>query len=276
MTARGDNLNYNSPIRVQTVQPRRQIGRTDGNRAFRSAARHSRLVRFLRFSIPAAIIAVAAIILVAMFFNPFRLITAFPIDPGKLSLSGTKVVMELPRVTGYTTDQRPYELTARAAAQDLTKLEVLELNEITAKVELRDGQHVTLTSINGVYDTKAEVLRLNDHILINSTSGYEGRLAEATVHVSSGTIVSESPVEVKLPNGVLTANRLEVRDNGGLIKFSGGVEMNLNPEQMRPTTSPDPAPADAPAQVGPVQAMPMQTMPAQAMQTPPRRGLVSP
>lgn len=218
---------------MQNTQTSRQIGRTDGSRQFRSAARHSRVVRFLRFAIPAAIIVIAVVILIATFFNPFRLITAFPIDPGKVSLSGTKIVMELPRVTGFTTDSRPYELTARAAAQDLTKLEVLELKEITAKVELRDGQQVTIKSINGVYDTKAELLRLNDHITINSTSGYEGRLSEATVHITSGNVVSESPVEVTLPNGVLNANRLEVKENGAVIKFGGGVEMTVKPEQGR-------------------------------------------
>jgi lipopolysaccharide export system protein LptC len=271
---RGDSLSYNSLIRVPTVQPSRQIG-ADGNRVFRSAARHSRLVRFLRFAIPAIIVIIAAVILMATFFNPFRgLMAAFPIDPRKLSLSGTKLIMELPRVTGFTTDQRPYELTARAAAQDLTKLEILELTEISAKVELRDGQHVDITSINGVYDTKAEVLRLNDHIIVNSTSGYEGRLSEATVYISSGNIVSESPVEVKLPNGLLTANRLEVQDNGAIIKFSGDVEMNLNAEEFRPATQ-DTASAEAPTQAAPVQTAPTPTH-AAPIQTSQRRSMVSP
>ncbi len=237
-TIRGDSLNYNSPFRVPDVQTPRQIGRTDGSRVFRSAARHSRIVRALRFAIPAAILAIATVILVATFFNPFRLITAFPIDPGKVSLSGTKIIMELPRVTGFTSDSRPYELTARAAAQDLTRLDVLELNEISAKVELRDGQQVIIKSVNGVYDTKAEVLRLNDHITINSTSGYEGRLSEATVHVTSGNVVSESPVEVRLPNGILNANRMEVKENGAVIKFGGGVEMTVKSEQGRSEAQP--------------------------------------
>jgi lipopolysaccharide export system protein LptC len=214
---------------------------------FRAAARHSRFVRFLRFAIPAGIVAVVAILLVATFFNPFRLIAAFPIDPGKISLSGTKIVMELPRLHGFTADSRPYELVARAAAQDLTKPEVLELKDISAQVELKDGQRVTIKSINGVYDTKGELLKLNDHITLNSTSGYEGHLSEATVNVASGNIVSESPVEVKLPNGLLNANRLEVMENGAVILFGGGVEMTLTPDQMRPTPQ-DPASSSSPAQ----------------------------
>jgi len=149
------DLNYNSIIRAPSSRAPRQIGRNDGDRAFRVAARHSRLVRFLRLAIPAGIAAIVSVLLVATFFNPFRLIAAFPIDPGKISLSGTKIVMELPRLNGFTTDSRPYELTARAAAQDLTKPEILELKDISAQVELKDGQHVTIKSLNGFTTPKA-------------------------------------------------------------------------------------------------------------------------
>jgi lipopolysaccharide export system protein LptC len=176
------------------------------------------------------------------------LIAAFPIDPGKISLSGTKIVMELPRLNGFTADSRPYELTARAAAQDITKLEILELKDISAHVELKDGQRVTIKSINGVYDTKGELLKLNDHIVLNSSSGYEGHLSEATVNVGSGHIVSESPVEVKLPDGLLNANRLEVMENGAVILFGGGVEMTLTPDQSQSAQQKS-APSGAPAQV---------------------------
>jgi lipopolysaccharide export system protein LptC len=193
-------------------------------------------------------VAIVAIMLVATFFNPSRLFAGFPIDPGKISLSGTKIVMELPRVSGFTSDSRPYELTARAAAQDLTKPDILELKDIDAVVELKDGQHVTIKSINGVYDTKGDLLRLNDHITLNSTSGYEGLLSEATVNMANGNIVSESPAEMKLPNGVLNANRLEVMENGALILF---WRWRRGDAQSRPdaTGSARLCPPGAPAQV---------------------------
>jgi lipopolysaccharide export system protein LptC len=204
---------------------------------FRAAARHSRFVRFLRMAIPAGILVVATVFVVATFFNPFRLIAAFPIDPGKISLSGTKIVMELPRVNGFTSDARPYELTAKAAAQDLTKPDILELKDIDARVELKDGQHVKITSINGVYDTKGEMLKLRDNIILKS-SAYEGHLSEATVNVATGYIVSESPVEVKLTDGTVNSHRLEVMENGGLIRFGGGVEVILTPDKDQPAAAP--------------------------------------
>lgn len=227
---------------------RRQIVRNDGDWAFRAAARHSRLVRFLRYAIPAGIVVIAVIISVATFLKRFYLFAAFPIDSGKISLSGTKIVMELPRVSGFTTDTRPYELIARTAVQDVAKPDILELKDVEARVELKDGQHVTIKSINGVYDTAREVLKLNDHIVLNSTSGYEAHLSEATIDVATSNVVSKSPVEIKLPNdGLLNANRLDVEQEGALIVFGGGVEMTLNPDQLGP------APQDASSSSGPTQ-----------------------
>jgi lipopolysaccharide export system protein LptC len=227
----GGRLSYSSTMSIPTPRGAREIGRRDGDRVFRAAARHSRFVRWMRRAIPAGIALVAAVIVIATFFNPFRLIGKFPIDIGKVSLSGTKITMEAPRLAGFTSDARPYELTARAAAQDVTKPEMLELKGIDAKVELKDGQHVQIKAINGLYDTKSEVLKLHDEIVLTTTSGYEGRLSEATVETGSGHIVSDSPVEMKLLNGGrLNANRLEIIDNGGSIQFSGGVELLLNQE----------------------------------------------
>lgn len=219
-----------------TVRASRSIGRTDGDRVFRAAARHSRFVRFLRIAIPVSIVIIAGLVVAAAFFNPFRLIAHFPIDPGKVSLSGTKIVMELPRVNGFTSDARPYEMTARVAAQDITKPEVLELTDVSARSDLKDGQHVNLTAINGVYNTKSEILKLRDHVVMNSSNGYEGHFSEATVNVTTGYIVSDSPVQVKLPDGMLDANRLEVLEGGDLLRFGGGVEMTLNPPEPAPET----------------------------------------
>ncbi|HEY4774330.1 MAG TPA: LPS export ABC transporter periplasmic protein LptC, partial [Xanthobacteraceae bacterium] len=135
--------------------------------------------------------------------------------------------MEAPRLAGFTRDARGYEVTARAASQDITKPDVLELRDIRAKVEMQDKAVVELTAASGLYETKSERVTLNKDIVLTSSAGYEGRLSEAVVDVKSGNIVSQNPVEVKLLNGTLNANRLEVSERGDVIRFDGGVVMNL-------------------------------------------------
>ena len=219
--------------------------RNDSDRQFRAAKRHSRRVRLLRSAIPVGIIALAGVVIVGTWLNPLRMLARLPIDPGKLLVSGTKITMEAPRLAGFTRDARPYEFTARAAAQDLTKPDVLELKDIHAKIEMQDKARMEMTAASGIYDAKSDVLKLTDNIQLSSSAGYSGRLSDAVIDVRKGNVVSEHPVEVTLLNGTLNASRLEVINNGELLRFDGGVAMNLilnQPETPAATTDPQGAP----------------------------------
>ncbi|HVG51790.1 MAG TPA: LPS export ABC transporter periplasmic protein LptC [Xanthobacteraceae bacterium] len=202
---------------------------------FKAARRHSLRVRLLRIAMPIALVAIVGGVVGLTYFNPARLLTRLPLDPGKVTISGTKVTMAAPRLAGFTNDQRAYELTARAASQDVTQPNFLELQDITAKVELQDKAVVELKAANGLYDRKTEQLTLLDKILLKSTTGYEAHLTQAVVDVKGGNVVSSKPVEVKMLNGTLNANRLEVADKGEVARFEGGVVMILNLDTPRDT-----------------------------------------
>ena len=143
-------------------------------------------------------------------------------------IKGTKITMQQPRLTGFTTDSRAYEFTANAAAQDITKPDFVELQQIRAKMEMADKSTVDMSADTGVYDMKTEMLTLNNNIHLVSSTGYEGRLSEAVVDMRKGNVVSEKPVWVKLLDGFLNAKRLEIVNNGEVIRF-GGVTMTLQP-----------------------------------------------
>lgn len=205
------------------VAPRRD----DNVAVFRGAARHSRHVRILRIAIPIGVALCLLVIVVATFFNPLRFLYKLPKDMGTLVISGTKITMQQPRLSGFTRDARGYEVSASAAAQDLTKPNMVELKDIRARLDMQDKSEVQLSAATGFYDTKSEILTLGQNIILSSSTGYEGRLSEAIVDIRKGYIVSEKPVEVKLLKGMLNANRLEVIDSGDLLRFGGGVAMTL-------------------------------------------------
>lgn len=201
------------------------MSRGDSERAFRVARRHSRLVRILRVAIPLAVVAGLTGITLVTYYNPLRMLNKLPIDISNLVVSGSKVTMEQPRLSGFTKDARAYEFTADAAAQDLTKPDIVELRNIHAKVEMQDKTTMQMTAVTGIYDTKAETLRLERNIVLSSSNGYQGRLSTAQVDIRKGTVVSDQPVELELLQGTLNANRLEIVDSGDLVRFHGGVSM---------------------------------------------------
>jgi lipopolysaccharide export system protein LptC len=202
--------------------------RGDGARIFRKAMRHSRRVRILRLALPLSILVVIAIGLLAARVDPLRMLTALPVDFSSLVVSGTKITMQQPRIAGFTRDSRPYELTARAAAQDVTNPDTIELQGIHGKSEMPDKSVFELTADGGIYDSKSEMLSLRQNVVFKSTGGFEVHMSEALVDVHTSNVVSENPVEVRLQQGIINANRMEVVDSGDVIRFGGGVTMVMS------------------------------------------------
>jgi lipopolysaccharide export system protein LptC len=218
---------------------------------FAVAARHSRMVRALRIAVPAAVILALAAIVAVSIFNPFRmLLPKLPVDMSNLVVSGTKITMESPHLSGFSPDQRPYELWAKAAVQDLTDPDHLELKTLRAKVLMEDRTTtITLDARTGFFDTKAQLLDLRKDIFMQSSTGYEARMSQAYVDIGKGTVMSDEHVDVKLLNGTLTSDKLRITGGGEVVRFEGNVVMNLDnlsgPEEAArpPANTPAPPPA---------------------------------
>jgi lipopolysaccharide export system protein LptC len=230
------------------------MSRGDSERAFRAARRHSRAVRIMRLAVPAGVILVVLGFGLAAYFNPLRALAKLPVNLNDLVVSGTKITMERPRMTGFTKDGRAYEFVADAAAQDLTKPDIVELRNIRAKLQMQDQSMTDMTADVGVYDTKREMLKLNDNIILTSSNGNKGRLSQATIDVRKGNVVSDQPVELEFLQGVLNGQQLEIVDSGDVIVFRGGVVMNLmlnNTTLPKPGTAPPPPRTEAPKSEAP-------------------------
>ena len=196
---------------------------------FAIAARHSRMVRMLRVAVPAAVILAMAAIVGISIFNPFRLLMPkLPLDVGNVVVSGTKITMESPHMSGYTADQRPYEMWAKTATQDLTDPDHVELKTLRAKVLMEDRSTVTLDAHTGMFDNKLQTLDLHKDIFMQTTTGYEARLSQAFVDMGKGTVTSDEHVDVKLTNGTLSSDRLRITGGGEVVLFEGNVVMHLD------------------------------------------------
>ena len=214
--------------------------RSDHARRFRAAARHSRLVRLLRIGLPVAAILGCVVLAAISWFNPLRMLTRLPISIGDVVVSGTKIKMENPKLSGFTRDSRRYDVAAGAAAQDLTRPGVIELQEISAMLEMQEKNPLRLVAQSGLFDTKKEQLTLDRDIVVTASNGYEGYLEEAVIDTKNGNVVSEKPVQLKMLNGTVKGNRFELLNSGDVIRFDKGVVVNMKLESgsSRPAATP--------------------------------------
>jgi hypothetical protein len=56
-------------------------------------------------------------------------------------------------------------------------------------------------------------------------------LSRAVVDTRTGNIVSEKPVALKLRNGDINANAMEIDQAGQIVRFERGVSMTLMPNK---------------------------------------------
>ena len=218
---------------------------------FAMAARHSRIVRVLRVAVPAAVVLSMAAIVFVSVYNPFRmLLPKLPAgDIGNLVVSGTKITMETPHMAGFTPDQRPYEVWAKTATQDLTDPDHVDLRTLRAKVLMEDRTTtITLDARTGLFDSKAQLLDLRKDIFLQSSTGYEARMSQALVDIGKSTVTSEEHVDVKLLNGTLTSDKLRIFNGGEVVRFEGNVVLNL--DNLSPPEEAAAPPPDPPASSG--------------------------
>ena len=189
---------------------------------YRAAMRHTRFIRFLRFAIPAgSLLAIVGIVIVAV-FDPFgRLPQA--VSVGAVSFNGSQITMELPKLTGFRKDLRPYEVTATAARQDIRNPQIIDLTNLKARIGMGDRGNALLTSTAGVYDSTKETLQLSGDVRVRTGDGIELNMKSAFAEFKSGSIVSKEPVEVVLRDGTIHANGIEIADGGREIIFPGRV-----------------------------------------------------
>jgi len=229
---------------------------------FAAAARHSRMVRVLRIAVPAAVLLSMSAIVGISIFNPFRmLLPKLPVDVDNLVVSGTKVTMESPHLSGYTPDKRPYDVWAKAAIQDITDPDHLDLKILHGKMLMEDQSTLTVDAKKGFMNTKDQTLELHDDIFLQTSTGYEARLSQAFVDMAKGTVTSDQHVDVKLTNGTLTSDRLKITGGGEVVTFEGNVVMHLD---KLPASDPPAEAAAASAESAPPEAAPAPAQPAKA------------
>ncbi|ADH87682.1 conserved hypothetical protein [Ancylobacter novellus DSM 506] len=194
---------------------------------FKAAARHSRRVRFFRWALPVGVTTALGLTLAVNYLDPFSIAVDLPFELGRISLSGSKVKMEFPKLHGFTSDNRGYSVTAEAAYQDLTKPDAIDLETIAAKLELADHGWVNLVAATGHYDTKTEKLMLDGGIRFDTSSGYGGHLQNASVDIKGGKLVSKKPVEFTYLDGKLTADSIEVTQKDSRALLVGNVQLDF-------------------------------------------------
>lgn len=210
---------------------RTAIGHTErGADAFLKANRHSRRVRVMKIALPT--VAVVA----SLFFVGYSFLFSVgggAVDPGSMSIESGNLVMDNPSLDGFTSDNRPYSMTAERARQAIGgDANAIALEEITATVPIDSENQAMISAGSGTFDRQNDRLTLQDAVTLRTTSGVVARLKSAEVDIATSELKTDEPVEIDMEGMRVRANTFR-SDGGKRLIFEDRVRVEIDPKQMQ-------------------------------------------
>ena len=214
----------NSQGRPLDAQP----GRVEA--AFASARRHSGVVRALKIVLP-----VAAVLMVVAFVGKSWISapTGVSVDLGGTSIDSGRLVMADPKLDGFTSDDRPYKMSASRAIQDIGNASRIDLEGIDARLPFADENWMTVAAKTGVFDRDANTLSIDSDLEMNTDTGIRALLRSATVDIGNGSLETKDPVDITLDGSRIEADSLLVRDKGAVMIFKDRVRMQIDAKRLQ-------------------------------------------
>ena len=198
--------------------------------AFGRAERHSRRVRRLKVVRPTiAVLLTGGFVVYSFLVAPASTrieTTAPPLAEGKL-------VMDSPKLEGFTKDGRPYSVNATRATQDYQEQDIINLDGIDARMPVEEANWARVEAVSGVYDRTANTLDVPTDILVTTTDGMVAKLQSAFLDINNGSLKSATPVDIQARGSRITAGSMSVLENGQRVIFETRVKVYIDPVRLK-------------------------------------------
>jgi lipopolysaccharide export system protein LptC len=201
-------------------------------KAYRRAKRHSTVVRLLKLVLP-----LIGLVMAAAIGGVFYLSSGsdLPVNVDSIGVTDGKLVMANPKLDGQTKSNLPYNLKAARAIQDLSNTDIIELEEIVAKLALNESVTANVDAATGRYDKKQNTLDINSPIHVETNSGMIADLQSAQIDLNDGSLRTTDPVALDLKGSIVTADSLTVTEKGKVFVFENRVRVTIPPDQLGAT-----------------------------------------
>jgi lipopolysaccharide export system protein LptC len=201
---------------------------------FRTAERHSRLVRVLKIVLPS----LAVLLAVGFLYQTYRATpSSVDVTSDNSAVTEGKLVMANPRLEGFTNESLPYAVSAMRAVQDVSDEAIIELQEIAATLPIDPERSATIETARGIFDQTKNLLTIDREIDITTTDGAVAKLASALIDMSSGRMTSDKPVSIKYKTASIKSGSMAAEQNGKVVIFDNHVQVNIVPPKAAETAS---------------------------------------
>lgn len=189
-----------------------------------AARRHSAFIRIAR-QVLLGCAAMLAGTLIWYFISAPKAITLAP-SPDET------VKMVNPIYKGRTSDGLPYRITANDAIRFIQNPDEVKLAQPILNFLRTDGaKESVVLAISGVYDSKNQILNLNQDVNLNTDDGYVCKTGHSRVFIKEKRIEGDGGIDCTGSFGKAAGNAYEINDSYTEFVFKNGMVAQLIPNE---------------------------------------------
>lgn len=203
----------------------------DQRRAFAApGSTLDRAVRLLAVALPALVGAIAAMMLIAP-LSP-RGEVSFLLDRNKVATADDRLRLDSAMYRGLDSQGRPFSLSAGEAVQKSASTPVVQLNDLTARLLLRDGPAV-LSAPGGRFDIDSRQVKIDGMVRFAAADGYNLTAQGVAIDLPGRRIVGTGRVEGTVPAGTFEADSLDADLDERTVALDGRARLRMVPGRMK-------------------------------------------
>jgi lipopolysaccharide export system protein LptC len=206
--------------------------------------RRSGLILAMKIVLP--VVAVACVGYIGYWSQQVPVVHPIEVVGDQQQKKASDVTVSQVKYDGLDARNRPYSITAASATQPQTETaanspnaqpaqggNVINLKKLLADMTMENGAWVAVEADNGIYHRDAGTVDLSGNVTLFHDTGLTFETDAAVVDLKNDTARGDQPIEGQNPDGVLTAQGFEVRDDGQTIVFTGRAYMKLYPKNAQ-------------------------------------------
>lgn len=198
--------------------------------AYRRASRHSARVRFLKIALPTLGLVVAAAFAIVSIVSTY---IPDELEVESATIENGKVVMKNPAIAGRNRDGISYSMKADRALQDMKNPDIIQLENIRAKMPVNEQLIAQVDAVTGIYDRGRNILDMTAPFTIRLNTGLEAAFRDAHLDINGGRMSTQQPITIQSKEASIVAQSMRMADKGRTVVFEGDVVVNVDPAAIR-------------------------------------------
>lgn len=187
-------------------------------------SRHDRFVGILNIVLPSAVGVLAAFLAMAPLRQTSEL--NFLLSKDNVEIAEERLRVEEARYSGADDTGRLFQLTARSAIQRSSATPVVEMADLTARLNLDDGP-VVIVARDGSYNIDSQTVDVAGPILMRAGNGYRLETSDVDIDLGAREMRSRGSVSGSIPLGTFQASGMTVDLNDRSVTLEGRARLHI-------------------------------------------------